>query len=353
MKALLRNRRVWLGLAVSAVALYFALRGIAWADIRRALASASYTWLIPAIGVIVVGQVARAIRWQVLFGDGPRPDLRSAFAILSVGYLVSAVFPLRLGDVVRAWLVETRTPAGGFEAFATILVERALDLLVVLILLTVWVPTPAARFLGGQLGPGLWADAGSLRLAALAVVVAVYLAMIGLALIGPRLGRRIRRLLVRCRVPDPVAEAVAVATTRFAAGFAPLRQPRTAALALAWSLGVWWVGGVGYWLMMRAFHLDLPFSAAVFAMCATALLAILPSSPGYVGVFHWGIRLALAIYGAVPAAVAISYALVLHGVTILVLIALGLLGMWLLGLSRRQLDVGMGAMGEPAGSSAR
>src|SRR5512137_2489096 len=106
MPVLLRQPRTWLGVAVSAVALYFAVRGVAWRDLWLQLAEADYWWLLPTVAVIIAGQVARSARWQVLFGDGPRPTLRDAFAILSIGYMVSALFPLRLGDWVRAWLIE-------------------------------------------------------------------------------------------------------------------------------------------------------------------------------------------------------------------------------------------------------
>jgi uncharacterized membrane protein YbhN (UPF0104 family) len=334
----IRNPRIWLGVAVSVAALYLALKGVSWRDLRAHLLGADYIWLLPALGVVVLGQAARAIRWRVLFGNGPKPGFEQALAILSVGYLVSAVFQLRLGDPVRAWLVQTRAQGGGYEAFATVMVERVIDLLTLITLLAVAVPRPAARLLGDQLGPGPWSDPGRLSLLALGVVAAAYAGIVAFSFAGARVGRLFPRPLRRLGLSAVAADAVGGAVARFAAGFAPLRRPRIAMTAMGWSLIVWCLGALSYWLIMAAFRLHLPFTAALFAMCGTGLFAILPSSPGYAGVFHLGIRIALGIVAPqVPVAAVEAYAIVLHGVTILLLIVLGLIGMARLGLTRDEL----------------
>jgi uncharacterized protein (TIRG00374 family) len=326
--------------------LYLALRGVNLQELREALTGANYVWLIPAVGAVVAGQLARSARWQVLFGAGPRPTFRMSFAILSVGYLVSNLLPLRLGDPLRAWLIETRTPAGGAEALATVLVERAIDFLTIIALLAIWIPVPASRLLQEEFGAGAWASPTNLRIATAALVLAVYGVWVVLSLVGPTAGRTTSRVLDRLGVPDLVSTEAGRLVAGFAAGFAPLRHAPTAILAVVWTLGVWLIGGLGYWLVMMAFDLELPFAAAVFCMGATALFAVLPSSPGYIGVFHYAIRVGLTIYGQgygvpVPDATALSYAIVLHGVTVLVLLVLGLVGVRMLHLSAVELSRGL------------
>ncbi len=340
--AQLRRPRLWIGTGVSLLALYFALRGVSWPELAAELRHASYGWLLPAALVVVVGQLARAARWQVLFGRGPRPRFRAAFAILSIGYFVSYILPFRLGDPVRAWLVETRTPAGGAEGLATIFVERAVDFLTIAALLAVWVPVPASRLLRDEFGAGHWVQPDSLRLVALGLVVAVYAGCVLMSFAAGRSGRFVTWALGVSGLPLGAAGRAGELVSGFAAGLAPLRRARTALLTVAWSMVVWLIGGVGYWLVFKAFDLDLPFAAAIFAMGATALFAILPSSPGYVGVFHYGVRVGLATYASgsaydVPDATAVSYAIVLHGVTTLTLIVLGVVGLWMLGLSGAEL----------------
>lgn len=333
-------------MAISLAALYLALRGVALGELSTHLAQADYTWLLPSIAVIVAGQLARAARWQVLFGTGPRPRFSQSFWILSVGYLVSNVLPLRLGDPARAVLVEARTSAGGAEAFATVMVERAIDFLTILALMAIWVPVPASQLLRAEFGAGAWAQPTSLRAIALGLVVGVYAAWVVISMAGERAGRLAERTLLRLGLPESVAARVGRLVAGFAAGFAPLRSRRTAVAAVSWTVLVWLIGGLGYALVMRSFGLTLPFAAAVFALGATALFAVLPSSPGYIGVFHYAVRVALRIYseGAgiqISDARALTYAIVLHGVTVVVLLALGLAAMWVLGLSTGELGRGL------------
>jgi len=347
MYATFKNTRVWLGLAISAAALYFAVRGVAWDDLVAELGKAHYRWLAPGAALILLGQVTRACRWRVLFGDGPRPSLRDAFAILSVGYLVSGIFPLRLGDPVRAWLVDARTAARGPEALATVLVERAVDLLTVLVFLALLVPQPAARLLGGQLGPGPWADPANVRALTFGAVGLVYLGMAAVSILGGRAGRLAAAGLAGAGVSSAAAHRVGIAVAGFASGFGALRRPRVLLETAAWSLLIWWLGGIEYWVIMWAFDLEVPYNVAVFVLCGTAIFAILPSSPGYVGVFHTAVIVTLAIIADVPKDVALSYAIVLHGLVMVVLIGMGLVGLRMIGLSRRALGARLGgAMAE-------
>ncbi len=346
MRSQLRSPRVWVGLVLSVVTLYLALRGVDLQELRRALVGADYVWLIPAVGIVVVGQLARAARWQVLFGTGARPDFRASFAILSVGYLVSNLLPLRLGDPLRAWLVETRTPAGGAEAMATLLVERAIDFLTIVALLAIWVPVPASRLLRDELGAGEWAEPVGLRLVVAVLVALVYITWVLVSIAGPAAGRSTTRILRRLGAPERLSDQAGRLVSGFAAGFAPLRRPRTAIFTVSWTILVWLIGGCGYWLIMRSFDLRLPFAAAVFCLGATALFAVLPSSPGYIGVFHYAIRVGLAIYSEgwqdpISDATALSYAIVLHGITVLTLLVVGVIGIRMLHLTSREIGRGL------------
>jgi hypothetical protein len=121
---------------------------------------------------------------------------------------------------------------------------------------------------------------------------------------------------------------------RFLMALGGLKRPRTAAKVAAWSVAVWLLGGLQFWLVMNAFGLGQSFAVAMFALGATALWAILPSSPGYLGVFHHAIRVALPfIAPAVTAGQALSFAVVLHAMGILLLVVLGAVGLVMLGAS--------------------
>ena len=120
-----------------------------------ALRSADYGWVLVSMGIIVVGLFARGARWRALLG-GALPFWR-AFSITNVSYLVNSVLPLRIGELARAYLAtQARPPVPVMKSIGTIVVERLIDVLAVLIILALALsagPLPdelrasAARFL--------------------------------------------------------------------------------------------------------------------------------------------------------------------------------------------------------------
>jgi uncharacterized membrane protein YbhN (UPF0104 family) len=98
-------------------------------------------------------------------------------------------------------------------------------------------------------------------------------------------------------------------------------------------LALWLLGAGANWVFLRAFVPDAAFSTALLVLGVTALFAVLPSSPGYAGVFHAAVVLALASLGEVPKSTALAYAVVLHGVTIATLIVVGIVSLWMLGMT--------------------
>jgi uncharacterized membrane protein YbhN (UPF0104 family) len=168
-------------------------------------------------------------------------------------------------------------------------------------------------------------------------VAAVYAGVLVAAAAGPRLAALVTAVLGRLGVPEGAAERLGRATGRFASGFAPLGHLPTLLSVSVWTLAVWLLGATSNWVFLLAFVPHATFGTALVVLGTTAVLAILPSSPGYAGVFHSGVVLALTSLGSVPRATALAYAIVLHGVTIATLIVVGLVCLWSLGLSGRDL----------------
>jgi len=91
-----------------------------------------------------------------------------------------------------------------------------------------------------------------------------------------------------------------------------------------------------YATLALGFGIVLPFSVFVLATAVANLVTIVPSTPGYVGVFDVPVKAILALFG-VNESVAASYTLLLHAALIVPVVFLGLALMWRLGLSLGQL----------------
>ena len=301
--------------------LALALHGIHLGDLWKALRSADYLWLLPMVVTLVALLVMKGWRWQLLFYPEYRLPFASVFTALCAGYLASNVLPARLGELVRLVLLTSEQPVSAARTFSTIVVERLLDLLsllVMLVLLLPFVQLPADMTRAAQ-------ALGWLALAGAAIMVL-------LSFWKARLLRWAHVLLRRARFLD--RPAVYASLAHLIDGFAALRG-RLGLLLFALSLAGWGtVTGVA-WFAAQAFGLDVPVTAIVFAVVVTTLGMLVPSSPGYIGVFHYLVTVALAPFG-VPKDLALSYALVWHGVNYLTLSGTGVVVLWVHGTSLGQ-----------------
>ncbi len=315
----MKNWRLWIGVLVSAVCLYLVVRGIDFGSLRAALSQVHYAFLLPILGMLVFTFLARAFRWQVLLNLYPKRRMRRLFHLVSIGYLVNHVSPLRLGDLLRAYLYAQLESLSLVQTLATVVVERIADTLTILSLLLCLVPFLVLPpvFLRGTFGIG--------SLATGAVVLLFFLALQrerSLQLYE-RLVARIG-FLKRAWVRRTVVSAID--------GVSALGSWGGAARVLLWSLVIWLSTVVEFYVVMWAMGLHLPFTAALTVLCLTSLGMVVPSSPGYIGVFEYITVLSLSLFG-VGRETALSYALVLHALSYLVVAILGLVGIWAEGYS--------------------
>ena len=306
---------------VSLVFLLVALRGIRLGELWGALRDANYLWLLPGIVITVGLLVLKAWRWQLLFLPDSTLPFGSVFTALCAGYLASNVLPARVGEVVRLVLLVSEQPVSIARTASSIVVERLLDvltLLVILVALLPFVQLPAQMTRAAQ-ALGWLALAG----AALMVVISFW---------KTRILGWVRRLLGRVPVLDrPVVHDT---LAHLIDGFALLRG-RLGLMLVLISLISW--GGVAAvaWTAAQAVGLAVPTSAIVFAVIVSTLGMLLPSSPGYIGVFHAAVVLALEPF-QVPKDLAFTFALVWHAVNYLTLSGAGVAALMVHGTSLGQ-----------------
>lgn len=334
-----RHLRILLGLAVSAVSLYYLLTAVELPKLWETFRQGNYLYLIPALGLLVLTNLARAVRWRILIGQEPELPVRRLFGIVNIGYLFNNVLPAKAGEVVRAYLVGRVVTGGIGQAASTLVVERLLDVLTLVVLLGIILPfveLPAwvAR-------AGLLFGAVSLG-GALALVILARYGERGLDLVWRYVGRL--PVVGHPKVRSLVANVVG--------GFGVLTEGRVLAAVAFWSGAIWLGYAVFNYVLMAVFSMALPFVAAATVLCATGFSMVLPSSPGAVGPFEYAAVLALSVFG-VAQSPASAYAFGLHIYTNVVLIVLGLVGLYREGLSfsgiRRE-AVSAESAGEPGGA---
>lgn len=315
-----RNWRLWVGLGISVGALALALVGIDLSSVVRTLAQADYVYLLPTAAGILLYLWARAVRWRILLG--PEVSLARSFWVTNIGYLVSNVLPFRLGDPARAVVIGRGGVVSTAAALSTVVVERVLDMLIVVALLA-----GVAPFVRGASSA---VEAGLIAAGAAVVATAVLLLLAFRADWGRRTVRWALGLVPRVDV-----ERWARALDGLFEGLAPLRSARRGAALAFWSAAAWACVVLYYWTLLRAFLTQPPALAAPFLICVLGLGMAVPSSPSAVGVFHAVARYGLTVPFGVPADQAVTVAFAAHAFQY---VLVGLLG--LVGLARESLSLG-------------
>jgi uncharacterized membrane protein YbhN (UPF0104 family) len=297
---------VWLGLAISAVFAYLAVRGVDLGHVWAALRRCRYWTLAPALVLLALANLLRAWRWQLQFAPATRPHFGLALSALLVGTLFNNVLPARAGEAAQVVALRRSSRTSVSETTATVLLGRVWDVLSVLVLLFVLAP---------WLPPVSWLRAAVY----LAVGLVVCLALVAVA------GQRLLQMLLRplARLPFLTAAHTESAAAGAWRGLVSVRRPGPAAVAFGLTTASWLVFGISNWLVLEGFSLGLSPLAGILISIALSLAMILPSSPASIGVFEAAVLIALKPYG-VPKSEALSIALVLHAVNLFPYLAAGI-----------------------------
>jgi uncharacterized membrane protein YbhN (UPF0104 family) len=288
------------GLLGSAVFVGLAMRRLDFASVYATWRQARpMPWLAFAILAYCCGHFVRGQRLRVLVRRDAILHLPTATNVVVVGYASNNVFPARLGEFVRAGMLAERTGMPLSQALTITFIERLLDGVAILGLLVVYTPSLAVH------AGWIWnvARAAALvfgaALAGLLVAVAFPGAVLSLAArLSARLGPKARD------------RALTLATGVTTAG-ASLRRPRDAVAIGGYSILVWLLEASMFACVLPVFGMKLAFASSVVAMSVTNLGILVPSSPGFIGSFHFFCAQALMSQG-VPDATAMGYALLVH-----------------------------------------
>ncbi len=298
--AMLRNRRVWIGLLVSVVFLALLLRSVDGHELTAALEEIDPIWLVIAFAVELGALWFRALRWRLILDSHVRIKTQDAFSVVIIGYAANNLLPVRAGELVRAQLLHDSHGASRLGTLGTIV--------------------------GGS---------DFLRVVAALMTAAFLVATVVLALLAlqPR-GSDIWTVRLLRLVPAKVRPRARVWLGSFLAGLAGLRGRRAWALVVGTTVISWGLEAVCYWLVGVGFGLDLDFPLYLAVTGAANLAIAAPSTAGGVGPFEFFAQKALTAFG-VGAAAATVYALVLHALLLIPVVLLGIALLW-----RRHLGLG-------------
>jgi uncharacterized protein (TIRG00374 family) len=332
-----RNRlglQLGIGLALSAVLLWLSLRSLDPRAIGQALAGANWIWFAPICLLTLFAFWIRAIRWGWLLHSVKPIGVGSLFSATMIGFAANNLLPARLGELVRPWALGTRERISRSSAFATIIVERVVDMFCILLLF--------AFALVLHPFPRMVQDAG---VAALAVNLVLLAVLVGIER-NPDHAERMAAWVER-RGPAGVAPKAASLLRNFSAGLGVFRHGPGIAWVTFYSAIMYAVTALGMQGCMAAFDMQVPWYAGIVLLVITAFGMMIAPTPGYLGAIQYACVLGLSLFG-IDRAVGFSFSLYYHLTQFLPITLVGLVYLGRAGLSLGQVAA---ASREEVGSS--
>jgi uncharacterized protein (TIRG00374 family) len=289
-----------LGLAASMFFLWLGFRGLAIGEIVDTLGAINPVWVAIAVPVYFVAIYVLTWRWYYLFRPIKDVSPNRLYPVVLIGYMANNLLPLRLGEIMRTYVLKRREDVPIAPTLTTIFVERVFDGLVMLsfifaALLFVEFEEPTLQTVIYVTSPLFFG----------AMAVFFWLAF------NPLRALRFYTWLIDRFLPGPLREKAMSIVQDLMAGLVALRSGRSLILVIASSVLSWTLESSTYWIVMQAFDFEVSFFVLLLVVGFGNLSTILPSTAGYIGTFHAVAILTLTTFD-VPRVDAGSYAIIMH-----------------------------------------
>ena len=306
--------KIFLGIVSSALFLALALRNVSFAEVIKALAQANYFFIIPSLVLTFLVYGCRAIRWHYMLMPIKPVKISRLFNITVIGFMVNNILPIRIGELVRAYMLGKSERLSKSLAFATIIIERLLDGLTILSFL---IPI-VLLFSFPQ-----WLKQIGFIFLILYVGVIVFLFLLNffsqkliqiferlVAPFSPWFARRLGRMLLS-----------------FCEGLKIFKTRKQIFWIGCFSFFIWVGASLILMVFLYAFHINVPFYAPFLLLVIIATGAAIPSSPGFIGTLQFFCVTGLTLFG-VSKSESLGFSIVYHASQYIPITLLGLFLMW-------------------------
>jgi len=321
---------VFLGLGAFLV--WFAIKGLTEEDkiqIARSLSEANYAWVMLSILVGIIAHWSRAVRWKMLFAPlGLKPKLSNTFYAVMVGYLGNLALP-RLGEVLRCGILKRYEKIPLTQSFGTVIVERMIDMLVLLLLFMICAWIEYER-LNTYIKEKIIAPL-QLKLHAVAentIMLSIYVCL-GLALI-------LTVYLFRKKIfQNPIARKIRAMFISFLEGIRSVTKVKKPLLFIFHSVFIWIMYLMSVYVCVFALKETQSLSLAdcLVIMCFGSLGVV--ATPGGIGAYQWIVLQIMLLWGY-STAIGVAFGWIVWLAQLVLVLVFGLLSLVLLAIYNKE-----------------
>jgi uncharacterized protein (TIRG00374 family) len=301
-----------IGLVIVVLFSYIAFKNVSLVDLISALKAVKYIYLLPAVFMVALTFLFRAMRWRYLVASIKDVKTSHLFSPLMVGFMGN-VLPARAGEIIRAYLLGKKENLSFSASFATIVVERLFDLLFFLLLLVGVLLFSADTLAQGSSGGNhnLLSTIKNFGYTSFVLFMGI-LAFFIMLQYKNNWAMNILHFFIR-PLPHKWGDKIIGMVHSFTDGLKILKDVRGFFASLVLSCCVWAAMIFAYYPINLAFGLEsqLPMIPSVFIVCLTVGIFIsLVPTPAFLGSFHLACVVALHEIFGIPEAIGASYGII-------------------------------------------
>ena len=285
MVGLAKDPKVIIGVVISFAGIYWAFKDFVIFDFKQSIQQIDFVYFLLAT-IFLWGSVwLRGIRWKWLFNDSASPSVASLYRAELIGYFGNNVLPLRLGEILRAYIVGKENNLPKSFVFGTVVLERLMDMFALIffgIILLFLYP-----FEEGWVGDYIL-KGGS-------VILVVIFALIIIRRVKFRSTEN--KLL---RILNQIMD-----------GLQSIKKQRIIPVVIA-SILIWSIYLLDVHLIQRAFQFNLSWTQSLAILVISSLVLSIPSAPGMIGTFHAAVKYTMVDLFAFTPNEGNSFAILMH-----------------------------------------
>ena len=303
-----RYFKLFLGGIISAFGIYLAFKGNDFGELVIKIQQVNYTGVFIASLLLIISCIVRAYRWQVLLNPVEIIPLHPLFGATLVGYFGNGVLAFRLGELLRAYAVAKGRQITVMQAFGTVILERILDLVLVVCIFALTIPW--FPFEDDYSRYGAFVFTG---ITILLIVLIIFTAHFNLLV-------KIEHLAI---FNSLYGQKLFSAINRIFEGIIVIKKTNHKGMVILSSLVLWGIYYCSTMIALDVCGISLGFVGTGILLVLGSIVIGIPALPGSVGTYDAGIKYSLMMVFNIASGKALTYAIVSHAISYFPLVLIG------------------------------
>ena len=298
--------KLFISIGVSVIGLHYSFNNVDLNELLFYLSSSNFTLIILGMILLLLSVFLRAIRWKMMIESIESIKINKLFSATMIGYFGNAVFPFRMGELLRAFALSKDTKIETSTAFGSILLERIIDMLGLVFTMIIF---------------------GSLfSFSDYSKKIMFYVAFLTLLILGIIILLSFKKSsLIKFVENFPGYTKITKLIKSILDGLTSIRDFKKSWKIIISTLLIWGIYFLITWLVSLSLGVGLDWIGVGVTLIFTSLAIALPAAPSALGTYHAAAIYVLTELFLLDRSIAQSFAVVLHAVGLFPLISIGAL----------------------------